>query len=458
MLYPGRRRTRADKASQEERGRTRPVMVAGYGGGRIGSTSSSGGGAAAAAAAAAAAVDGGLQDDLEGADGALSAAASALTPKILHADGASSIVVPVLSKAATAALRAGGDGAILAAAAANADAMASLRQVPDYGIDGHTSDVLAVALSADGAFLVSAGRDRFVRVWDPHAPVNLENFVGHKDAVTALAFRSSAPGALTAGRGCSHTLYSASADRSVKLWSLDEMAYLETLFGHQAEVCGLSSAPGAKDRCVTVGRDRSARMWKIPEQTQLVFRGHASDVNEESVAMVGDSWFVTGAHDGSLSLWHVSKKKPVATVHAAHGDGSASASSGAAVDAVAAATGCAADALSGGYCASITALAYLPNSDVLASGSGDGFIRLWALEDAAAAAAGGAHKRGGASTFKGLRQVAAVPVRGIVNGLAFAADGSVLVAAVGQEHRMGRWWHYANARNGLATIALPTTD
>jgi ribosomal RNA-processing protein 9 len=31
----------------------------------------------------------------------------------------------------------------------------------------------------------------------------------------------------------SHTLYSCSDDRSVRVWSLDEMGYVETLFGHQ---------------------------------------------------------------------------------------------------------------------------------------------------------------------------------------------------------------------------------
>jgi WD40 repeat protein len=40
--------------------------------------------------------------------------------------------------------------------------------------------------------------------------------------VTGLAFR---PG--------SHTLYSCSYDRSVKIWSLDDAAYVDTLFGHQ---------------------------------------------------------------------------------------------------------------------------------------------------------------------------------------------------------------------------------
>lgn len=49
-----------------------------------------------------------------------------------------------------------------------------------------------------------------------------------RDAVTALAFREG-----------THTLLSGSLDRTVKLWSCDDRAYMETLFGHQAEVLGL---------------------------------------------------------------------------------------------------------------------------------------------------------------------------------------------------------------------------
>ena len=67
-------------------------------------------------------------------------------------------------------------------------------------------------------------------------------------------------------------MYSASKDRTIKTWSLDELAYVETLFGHQDEVVDLAAL--AKEQCLSVGaRDRSARMWKVVEETQLVFRG-----------------------------------------------------------------------------------------------------------------------------------------------------------------------------------------
>lgn len=44
-------------------------------------------------------------------------------------------------------------------------------------------------------------------------------------------------------------------------------------FGHQDVITGLDS--GSRERCVTAGgRDRTVRVWKISEESQLVFHGH----------------------------------------------------------------------------------------------------------------------------------------------------------------------------------------
>jgi ribosomal RNA-processing protein 9 len=54
------------------------------------------------------------------------------------------------------------------------------------------------------------------------------------------------------------------------MWSLDDRAYMDTLFGHQAEVLSLDVL--RSERALTGGSDRSLRVWKVPEESQLVFR------------------------------------------------------------------------------------------------------------------------------------------------------------------------------------------
>ena len=85
--------------------------------------------------------------------------------------------------------------------------------------------MLALAVCHDGALLASAGADKHVHIWDVRTPAAyVQAFPGHRDAVTCLAFR---PG--------SRTLFSGSLDRCVKVWSLDDMAYVDTLYGHANE-------------------------------------------------------------------------------------------------------------------------------------------------------------------------------------------------------------------------------
>lgn len=50
------------------------------------------------------------------------------------------------------------------------------------------------------------------------------------------------------------------------------MGYVETLFGHQAPVLAVDAL--MRETAVSVGgRDKSVRFWKVPEESQLVFRG-----------------------------------------------------------------------------------------------------------------------------------------------------------------------------------------
>ena len=58
----------------------------------------------------------------------------------------------------------------------------------------------------------------------------------------------------------------------MKVWNVDEMAYVETLFGHQDRITGVDA--GVRERAVTSGgRDGTVRVWKIVEESQLVFNG-----------------------------------------------------------------------------------------------------------------------------------------------------------------------------------------
>lgn len=88
---------------------------------------------------------------------------------------------------------------------------------PDNGIK-RRSHILAICITSDMKYLALADGGHNIQIWCPQKLKHLKTFKGHRDRVTALVFRKD-----------THELYSGARDRSVKIWSLDEMAYVESL-------------------------------------------------------------------------------------------------------------------------------------------------------------------------------------------------------------------------------------
>ncbi|KAJ3145885.1 pre-rRNA processing protein [Geranomyces michiganensis] len=404
----------------------------------------------------------------------------------------------------------------------------------------HNDHILAVATSSDGAFVATAGRDKSINVWSTATNKLLTTFTQHRDAVTGLAFRNGV-----------NTLYSCSQDRTIKLWNVDEMAYVETLYGHQDHVMAIDTL--TRERCITAGaRDRTLRMWKIIDESQLIFRGGGGGPGNsggetagqdlvvmdglrkevkidkaqsqaggslDAVALLDEEHFVSGSDTGAISLWNVNRKKPLFTKLRAHGVGSrtmkvaatttAAAATAVANDADAAAAAAAATLASDplvvgelemeGRSGGITALAAVKYTDMFASGSADGYLRLWKVD----------------SGKKRFQMIACIPMPGFINSLAFfeapsvpasptptqtpttpqsdqtttptqptsaaarlasaraaaaagaassrrgaataaaaAGDSLHLAIAIGQEHRLGRWWRIKDVRNEVRVLDL----
>ncbi|KAK2064630.1 WD domain-containing protein [Colletotrichum caudatum] len=328
----------------------------------------------------------------------------------------------------------------------------------------HVDKILCVAASPDGKYVVTGGEDRRLIVYDAETLKPIRVFTHHRDAITGLAFR----------RG-TNQLYSCSKDRTVKVWSLDELAYVETLFGHQDEIVDIDAL--AQERCVSVGaRDRTARLWKVAEETQLVFRGGAVDKKSrpdvdprslphegsmDRVAMIDDELFVTGSDNGSLALWSVTKKKPLHIYPMAHGLEQALRP-----DEVSADHNPDPSIVPPPQPRWITALKTIPYSDVILSGSWDGCIRVWRLSEdkrkieAAGVLTSEAEQASRAGQNK--PEDTASGLKGVINDIAIfergerGQDGVCVVAAVGKEHRLGRWqMRKGKGKNGGYVFEVP---
>jgi ribosomal RNA-processing protein 9 len=265
---------------------------------------------------------------------------------------------------------------------------------------GHRGAVLATAISSDSRYYASGGVDRFVHVWDARTDELVHSFAGHRDTVSALAFRHG-----------SADLYSGSHDRTVKAWNVADMAYVDTLYGHQSEINAIDALH--RPRAITAGADNTVRVWRVIQESQLVFRGHSASI--DAVRFLNENAFFSGSQDGSVALWNSSKKKPVAVVQHAHR----------------------VPGTSGGW---VSAVATLVNSDLAASGSHTGQIKLWQCKTST------------------LRNVYNIDAPGVINGLAIAKRARFIAAAIGREHRLGRWFNVRGVRDHLVFYTLPSFD
>lgn len=279
----------------------------------------------------------------------------------------------------------------------------SIRRCLENGVavKGHKKTILSIVISWDDKFLVVSDESKDIQIWNPKDLTHVNTLKGHQNAVTGVAFKNN-----------SHILYSCSKDRSVRVWSLDEMAFVETLFGHQNAVMSIDAL--SRERAITAGgMDNTIRLWKIPEESQLIFNGHTGSI--DTVCFINEEHFISGGDDGQICVWSVMKKKPLCTVKEAHGINPQNAQP-----------------------LWITAVAALVNSDLVASGSNSGSVKLWKLEN----------------SFRTISFRFEVAICGFVNCIEFTPNGDKIVIAVGKEYKFGRWDVVKPAKNSVVVFPL----
>lgn len=157
----------------------------------------------------------------------------------------------------------------------------------------------------------------------------------------------------------------------------------------------------------------------------------------------------------SICLWTITKKKPIFTKQLAHGINEHASETEGVI----------------GTARWITALATLPYGDVFASGSWDGQIRLWRIDE----------------RMRSFSEIATIDAPGFVNSLqltapalrptrvthvtpvnAVAGKGAkkddaekkqdkalIVVAATSKEPRYGRWMRFKEAKDGALVAVIP---
>ena len=213
---------------------------------------------------------------------------------------------------------------------------------------GHEKPVNSVAYDATGSRLASASGDRTVRIWDTGSRATTLVLTGHKGPVASVAWHPDG-----------ERLASSTWEKIVRIWDARTGEEIAELEGHKSSINGCRfSADGAL--LITASSDRSVRTWDVANGEPLAtFRG--SDLSIASADISPNAiWIAAGANRNSLRDEEELDPQTLAVRVWRNGSD-------------------ADPALLIGHEGGVTAVAFAPTGERLASASVDRSVRLWDL-------------------------------------------------------------------------------
>jgi WD40 repeat protein len=167
---------------------------------------------------------------------------------------------------------------------------------------GHTGGVTELCAYTSGGrtFLVSAGEDEMVRVWDLATGEQQRVLEGHSGTVGGVCAFTSADGRVL--------LASAGADAMVRVWDPATGEQQRVLDGHSGavrSVCAFTSADG-RALLASAGADATVRVWDpATGEQQRVLEGHISGVWQVCVFTSDDEGTLLASvgDDETVRVW-----------------------------------------------------------------------------------------------------------------------------------------------------------
>jgi len=120
-------------------------------------------------------------------------------------------------------------------------------------IEAHNDSVYTLGVSANGQLLVSGGRDGTLRLWDTSSWVRQGIFRGHTHSVLAVVVHPNGK-----------TIASGGADGTIKFWDATRSEMTASVESGHISVNFVAFSPGG-DWLVSGGTDQIVRFWELGE-------------------------------------------------------------------------------------------------------------------------------------------------------------------------------------------------
>ncbi|KMZ64364.1 WD-repeat protein [Zostera marina] len=158
---------------------------------------------------------------------------------------------------------------------------------------GHEGAVLAVRFNGDGNYCLSCGKDRTLRLWNPHRGIHIKTYKAHGREVRDVHVTQD-----------NAKLSSCGGDRQVYYWDVASGRVIRKFRGHDSEVNAVKFNEYGSV-VVSAGYDRSVRAWDCrsnsTEPIQII------DTFTDSVMSVclTKSEIIAGSVDGTLRTFDI---------------------------------------------------------------------------------------------------------------------------------------------------------
>jgi len=217
--------------------------------------------------------------------------------------------------------------------------------------DKPKGDILSVAFSADNRQILTAGRDRAIRLYNTIGEVKLTIDDAHADWITAVRYSPSLE---------SRLFVTASYDKTLQVWSAADFRPKTKLGGpgaqgHTAYVSTIAVSPDGS-LCASGGRDGIAMLWDLGEGKRLYSLN--ANVEIHALCFSPNRYWLCAATNKGVLIWDLESKAVVAELNV--DDGNSERSRKALVP----------------HC---TSLAWSADGATLFAGYSDNAIRVWAV-------------------------------------------------------------------------------